>query len=144
VIRVATVDDVSELARLESASAARPWEAPAIAAHLRGGAGRALLALREGEGVGHVLFTLTADEGEILSIGVVPHHRREGIARELLAALEQLWSEQGVHQAFLEVRRDNTAARAAYAADGWVQVGCRPGYYHDGCDGLVLRREVPR
>ncbi|MFM2161616.1 MAG: hypothetical protein RLZZ383_1128, partial [Pseudomonadota bacterium] len=45
-------------------------------------------------------------------------------------------------EAFLEVRTDNSGAIALYEGDGWTSVGCRRGYYADGCDAWVMRRAL--
>ena len=39
----------------------------------------------------------------------------------------------------LEVRADNTAALAFYAAEGFVEIARRRRYYRDGTDAVVLR-----
>lgn len=97
-----------------------------------------VVALLDGRG-GLVLLRITADEAEILTIGVIPARRRKGIARALL--------EEGMHQArglgvrsiFLEVGVWNSAARALYEAAGFKEVGRRRHYYANGEDALILR-----
>lgn len=82
---------------------------------------------------------------EILTVGVVPEARRRGIARELLADLLAEAVRRGAHEAFLEVRIDNTAARELYRSEGFTEVGIRRGYYGAGLvDGVTMRRELGR
>lgn len=80
------------------------------------------------------------ESAEILTVGVVPHARRLGIAGRLLAALCDEARRRGASEALLEVRVDNTAARALYARDGFAEVGLRPGYYDAGRVAAVVMR----
>lgn len=81
-------------------------------------------------------------ECEILSLGVVAEQRRLGTGSALLAAIRNEAKRRGAHRLFLEVAVDNTAARALYATNGFVQIGRRTNYYRrmSGLvDALVLR-----
>ena len=102
----------------------------------------ALVAEADGQLVGHVLATAAADQGEISWITVAPAQRRSGIAHALLAALDTAWRAQGVTEAWLEVRPDNTAALGLYHALGWVEHSVRKAYYRDGADALVLHKAI--
>jgi ribosomal-protein-alanine N-acetyltransferase len=88
---------------------------------------------------GFVLARVAADEAEILTLAVIPAHRRTGLATKLLSAARELAWKRGARVMFLEVRETNEAARALYAATGFSQVGRRRGYYRPGVDALVLR-----
>ncbi|MDT4939744.1 MAG: [ribosomal protein S18]-alanine N-acetyltransferase [Pseudonocardiales bacterium] len=83
------------------------------------------------------------ESAQILTIGVVPPARRRGIARALLTGLLDEARRRAAVEVFLEVRVDNTAARALYAADGFVEIGTRPGYYDAGrIDAVTMRRDL--
>lgn len=89
---------------------------------------------------GLILARVAADEAEVLTLAVVPEARRRSVGRALLT---QACTEAAAREArtmFLEVAADNNAARALYAALGFVPVGQRRGYYPGGVDALVLRR----
>jgi len=89
------------------------------------------------------LFLLAPDEAELLRIAVRPGLRRAGLAgRLLLEGLERL-RRSGRGVVTLEVRADNHAARALYGRFRFVEIGTRRGYYADGCDAVVYRREAP-
>ena len=88
---------------------------------------------------GMLLARLAADEGEILTLAVLPAARRQGIAAGLLHAAAQRVAASGGRALFLEVATGNAAARALYLAAGFTKVGRRRRYYPDGSDALVLR-----
>lgn len=92
---------------------------------------------------GLILLRVTADEAEILTIGVLPRLRRRGIARGLLHAGMAKAAALGAKAIFLEVGTANQAAKALYEAAGFHQVGRRKGYYANGTDALVLRVDLP-
>lgn len=91
---------------------------------------------------GLALAQALGEECEILALGVVPERRRAGVGSALLAAIRDEAPRRGAQRLFLEVAADNSAARALYAAQGFVQIGRRVNYYRraDGlADALVLR-----
>jgi ribosomal-protein-alanine N-acetyltransferase len=116
-----------------------PWGAAAFHTQLEM---HGVIALLDRRG-GLILLRVTMDEAEILTIGVLPRLRRQGLARALLQAGMRKAAELGATTMFLEVDTGNQAARALYAAAGFAQVGLRPGYYANGADALVLRVDLP-
>jgi [ribosomal protein S18]-alanine N-acetyltransferase len=88
---------------------------------------------------GLALLRVTADEAEVLTIGVIPARRRQGIARALLVESMHQARALGVRAIFLEVGVWNRAARALYEAAGFKEVGRRRQYYANGEDALILR-----
>lgn len=107
---------------------------------------RALVAWRESRPAGYVILRNAADEAEILSLGVVPAARRRGVGRALLAAALSAAAAAGAVAVFLEVGEDNAAARALYAAAGFVPVGRRMDYYsRDGRSrvaAVIMRKSL--
>lgn len=97
----------------------------------------------DGELLGWAGIMVIADSAEILTVGVVPTARREGIATRLLDGLLAEARRRGAVEAFLEVRIDNDAARQLYERGGFTQVGLRRGYYDAGrIDAVVMRRAL--
>jgi len=86
--------------------------------------------------------TPAAEEAELLRIAVHPDHRREGLALALLKASEAELRPIGIRTLRLEVRVSNAAARALYAVLGWEETGLRRGYYKDGEDAALYRRDL--
>lgn len=93
-------------------------------------------------GQGFVLARAAGGEAEILTLAVIPAARRRGVGAALLAAALAGAAARGAAAMFLEVAAGNDAARGLYAGLGFAEVGRRRGYYTDGADALVLRRDL--
>ncbi|NNE22230.1 MAG: tRNA (adenosine(37)-N6)-threonylcarbamoyltransferase complex dimerization subunit type 1 TsaB [Rhizobiales bacterium] len=81
------------------------------------------------EPAGFILYRQAADEAEIITLCVRPAMRRRGVAAQLLGPAIAQAKSDGAAKMFLEVRADNTAAKALYGSAGLAEVGSRPGYY---------------
>lgn len=87
---------------------------------------------------GFLVIRQAADEGEVISTGVLPDFRRQGIAAHLFrAAFGEL---AGCRSLFLEVSAQNDAASGLYRGLGFREAGRRIRYYSDGSDALVMVR----
>ena len=75
---------------------------------------------------------------QILKVGVCKHARKCGIARELLTHVCDDARNLGAQVCSLEVRKTNTGAQAFYKALGFCELGCRPHYYSDKEDALIM------
>ncbi len=107
------------------------WSADWVARVLAMPGAAAALALSS-DRAGPVGFAVCLPAGEafdLLAIGVLPAHRRAGIARKLLARCENSARAAGAPRLMLEVAEDNTAARGFYRSTGFVETGRRRGYY---------------
>ncbi len=118
------------------------WDASFIARILDLPGNMGLLAEQEDRAAGFILYSLAADEGEILTVAVLPERRRRGIGRRLLGAAMAELGMRGVQRIFLDVDARNHAAVALYRQAGFARVGLRKGYYRqpDGSrrDALML------
>lgn len=142
VIRKLTAEDAGALARLHALSFPSPWTEDAFATMLATPGVRGW-----GTPDAFLLFRATGDEGEIWALAVDPAARRRGRARALLGHCIANAQADGVGMLFLEVARENAAARALYGHAGFLEVARRPNYYRgtgEGTDGLVLRLDLPR
>jgi [ribosomal protein S18]-alanine N-acetyltransferase len=90
---------------------------------------------------GLLLARVTVDEAEVLTLGVLPEARRQGVACALLGEAEAIARSRGAIGLFLEVAPGNTAARALYARAGFIEIARRRRYYADGSDALVMRKD---
>jgi ribosomal-protein-alanine N-acetyltransferase len=86
---------------------------------------------------------VAADSAEILTVGVVPHARGQGIGARLVEMLLDEARRRGAVEAFLEVRLDNLVAQRLYERVQFQPVGIRQGYYDAGrVDAVVMRRAL--
>jgi ribosomal-protein-alanine N-acetyltransferase len=84
------------------------------------------------------------DEGEIANLAVAPDWRGRGIGALLLVTAITAARSRDATALYLEVRDSNDAARALYAAHGFLEVGRRRRYYRKPVeDALVLRLVLP-
>lgn len=100
-----------------------------------------LRAVRDGQMIGFIAGDPRRREktGWILTLGVLPDWRRQGIAGALLSKCEELMH---MPQVKLSVRRSNTAAIRLYEKFGYKQEDIWDKYYQGGEDGLVLKKEM--
>ena len=93
--------------------------------------------------VGLALTRFSGDEGEIMTIGVVPTARRGGVAAGLLGEITD-HADRSDAGLFLEVAAENDPAIQLYLAHDFTEVGRRKNYYKrrngDRVDALVLKR----
>jgi ribosomal-protein-alanine N-acetyltransferase len=138
------------LAALHGASFAEAWDRDSLARLLAAPGARALIAW-DGEAgaaraLGLALLWVAHDEGELLSLAVVPSARRCGAGTILLRASLAQAAALGARYLFLEVALDNTAARRLYEGVGFVEVGRRPSHDRPAADAaataLTLRLDL--
>lgn len=83
------------------------------------------------------------ETAQILTVGVLPAARRQGVARLLVRHLLAEARGRQAREVLLEVRVDNGPARQLYQNEGFVIIGTRPGYYERGrVDALVMRHAL--
>jgi ribosomal-protein-alanine acetyltransferase len=133
-----TPADLPAVAALEVSLFADPWSEQMLIDELTG-QGRTYLVARNGGDaiVGYGGVMIVGEDAHVMTIGVVPRHRREGIATRLLLRLVEAALAGGARHLTLEVRQGNAAAIALYERFGFVRAGVRPGYYRDG-DAVVM------
>lgn len=90
--------------------------------------------------VGFAVLSLVPPEAELETIGVATEARRRGVARCLWDDLAVPLRRVAITEVLLEVRPSNQAARALYAALGFVESGVRPRYYVDPMEDALLMR----
>ncbi len=121
-----------DIARLHSGLFSDGWDPKSVRDILSLPTSLALGARQDHSLCGFVLCQFTADEAEILSIGVAAAAQRKGIGALLLQALLLHLREQGAKQLMLEVADDNRPAIALYEAFDFMETGRRKNYYTSG------------
>ena len=82
-------------------------------------------------------------EADVLTVGVVPAHRGQGIARQLMAMITNWAKEQGSVAMMLEVKIDNFDAIGLYESLNYSKLNIRKDYFGPGLDALVMRLDLP-
>jgi ribosomal-protein-alanine N-acetyltransferase len=93
-----------------------------------------------GEILGDGGLLTIAETAQIVTVGVLPHARRQGVGRILVRALIDEARRRRADEVLLEVRVDNDAAQKLYESEGFSAIGTRKGYYdHGRVDAVVMR-----
>ncbi len=137
-IRRMTQNDIASLATLEVRCFTVPWSYAMLQDELENENALYLIAEKEGIIVGYAGAWRILDEGHITNIAVDPIRQREGIGRQLLAALLEGLAGSGVQKATLEVRKSNAAAVALYQAFDFRVAGVRRAYYSDNLEDALI------
>lgn len=82
-------------------------------------------------------------KGHVISIAVLPQHRRKGIAYALMVEAMKALHALGAEECYLEVRVSNTPAINLYEKLGFKIDRRVHGYYLDGEDAYIMRRKLP-
>ena len=144
-IRPATVDDADAVARLEEAAlGSDAWSEGLVTEGVSGRVPTTLYYVADADAttVGYAAVSIVADIAELQRIAVAATHRRTGVASALLARAEHEAAERHADRLLLEVREDNAAACAFYAARGFHELNRRARYYSDGTTAVVLEKEL--
>ena len=81
-------------------------------------------------------------EADILTVGVLPTHRGQGIAKEFIRQMEAWCIERKANAMMLEVEISNAAAIALYLSLGYMKISVRMDYYGPGKDAQIMRKEL--
>jgi ribosomal-protein-alanine N-acetyltransferase len=143
VIEPMGLDDVPAIQAIEEASFTTPWPPDAYRSELQTNRMAHYLVARVGETVAaYGGMWLMVDEAHITTFAVHPDWRRQGIGERLLLAFLDIALDRAAHEATLEVRLSNLAARRLYEKYGFRPVGLRPNYYSDDHeDALIMTTE---
>ena len=80
--------------------------------------------------------------GHIITIDVLPEHRRSGLGSMLLATAEERLRSAGCRSAHLEAAVNNLSAIRFYKRHGYDIVAARPRYYSGGLSAFVLQKRL--
>lgn len=133
------LDDLPAVLAIEREVFPSPWTARLFREALQNPATFAWVG-KDGETIaGYCLFTIAADECDLLNIAVAPEARRCGIGARFMAAMRDYARRRKCTAIYLDVRASNAAAKALYRRFGFRPVGRRRRYYRpDGEDAVVM------
>ncbi|MEQ6900472.1 ribosomal protein S18-alanine N-acetyltransferase [Nocardioides sp. YIM 152588] len=144
-VRPAGPGDLDAVVALEAEGfAGDAWSPTLVADGLGGGVPTVgYLVVEDGDGVqGYAVVSVVGEDAELQRIVTASGRRRTGLGRSVLAAVREHAAAGGADRLLLEVREDNAAALALYAADGFTEIARRRRYYRDGATAVILERHL--
>lgn len=144
-LTVATPADAEAMASAHAQAFDKPWDVMDFEDLLEG-TGIVGFLVQGDDPAGVLICRTIAGEAEVLTVGVAPWARRQGVAQGLMAAAIAVSREAGAQAMFLEVDVDNAPAIALYERLGFQRAGLRRAYYDRGAggrsDALVMRLDL--
>lgn len=112
-----------------------------------------IVAEENGEVIGYIMCRIESGlsnfslggfikKGHVVSIAVMPEHRKKGIGEALVTKAMEGMRLYNAKQAFLEVRVTNMPAISLYKKLGFEVTRAIHGYYSDGEDAYVMTKEL--
>jgi ribosomal-protein-alanine N-acetyltransferase len=150
-IQPATLDDISDILRIEEACFSAPWTRKMVEAELRGNPFAHFLIAQElcpgqprpAPVIGYLCYWIVFEEVRLMNLAVIESKRRAGIAKHLVTAALQQGLAQAAARAVLEVRSSNLAAQNLYAGFGFLRKSLRKLYYTNPVEDAVLMELEP-
>lgn len=144
-LTLATPADAPAMASAHAQAFDKPWDEMDFE-DLVEGEGVFAFVVRGEDPAGVLVCRAIAGEAEILTVGVAPWARRQGVAKALMVAAIGAARAAGAADMFLEVDVDNAGAVALYEGLGFVRSGLRKAYYDRGAQGradaFVMRLDL--
>ncbi len=144
-IRSATLNDLSELVRIENLSFVTDrFSRRSFRYLLTKANAKTLVDEHEGQIRGYVmlLFNDGTSLARLYSYAVDPAARRQGVARALVKQAEQEAIEHDCIAMRLEIRQDNEPSINLFKDFGYRQIGTVPDYYEDGMAALRFEKSL--
>lgn len=133
---------VKGIAQLEKICFSDPWSENSIRSEVSNPLSLWVVAVDGDKIAGYVGSQSVLGWADMMNLAVAPEYRRLGVGETLVSELINRLKEIQVTCLTLEVRLSNSAAIALYSKLGFLEVGRRPGYYHNPReDALILRKE---
>ena len=133
--RLARVDDIPDLCRIEAECFSEPWSERSFTEFFTQSYSAAYVALHGDNVVGYAGMYITYGEGNITNVAVSYRWRRLGAASRLIDSLAR---HEGVDRLLLEVRVSNLPAINLYRNRGFVIDGTRRDFYSNPREDAFL------
>ncbi len=88
----------------------------------------------------HVERSRRRTVGYVVTLDVAPEHRRQGLATDLMQAVERLAAADGCSAMLLHVHTENAAAISFYERVGFATLHTVQAFYGDGLDALAMHK----
>jgi len=93
-------------------------------------------------GLSNLGFGGVVKKGHVVSVAVMPEHRRKGVGGALVTRAIEGMRSYGAKQCYLEVRVTNEDATSLYKKLGFEVTRTIHGYYADGEDAFVMTKNL--
>ncbi len=110
--------------------------------YIQSGGSHCLLAEVAGKTAGFILTERSAQSGHIITLDVLPEHRRRSIGSLLLQAAELEAASQGANLMYLETATSNKAAIALWKRHGYREIATIKNYYGPGMDAFEMQKHL--
>lgn len=137
-IRTFRPEDLEQVSAIEQASFKDPYPTYFLSQLARDNPNSFLVVTIDNEIVGYGVIDHWEDHDHLISIAILPRHRRKGLGEKLLVELERT-RDKG-RSLRLEVRQSNLPAINLYSKMGYGKVGTSEGYYTDGEDAIIMEK----
>lgn len=128
---------IPSLCELERLCFSLPWSEKAFEDEIENPLAVFLVAEEE-RPLGYVGCLFVCGEGAVTNVAVFPEHRRKGVAKALLTALQAEAEKRDSERITLEVRKSNTSAIELYKKLSYTVCGERPNFYTKPTENAIL------
>ncbi len=155
IIRRAETSDIHQVMRINQVTLPENYPYPFFLEILRRYPDSFIVAEKNGEITGYMMNRIEKGlpgfftnkfhrgiKGHVVSIAVLPEHRKKGIGKRLMIEGMKAMKEYGAEEIVLEVRITNDSALAMYKSLGFTVVRELRGYYHDGESGYLMSKKT--
>lgn len=120
------------------------WQRASIVEKIRDPDTNVITARREGKLLGFAIMHYAGFEAHLILFAVLPSHRRSGMGSALIRWLIATAEVAGALVIYVELRRNNTIARAFYHSLGFKLMEPLPGYYRGREAGIRMALDLRR
>ena len=142
IVKELTDKDVDIITALYQTDFSDGWNRQMLLSSFSSGRFKCLGAFKDDLLVGVVAFTLSLDFADIESVVTKLEFRRKGVADLLIKSALESIKQQNLSSVLLEVRAGNLPAINLYLKQGFNKISVRKGYYLDGEDAIILKKEL--
>jgi ribosomal-protein-alanine N-acetyltransferase len=144
-LRSATLQDLEEMTSIERSSfGAQSYRKELIEEMLTDREFHNVIAEEDGKKVGYATFFEDAKRkrARLVTIAVIPDYRSRGLAKAMLAFLEEEMKKIGMRISSLEVGKSNAPATQLYLSIGYRIEGTISDYYGKGKDAFYMEKSI--
>jgi len=93
-------------------------------------------------GLGDIGFSGLKKRGHVVSVAVMPEHRKKGVGEALVSSAMDAMRTYNAKQCYLEVRVSNDPAIELYKKLGFEVTRTSQSYYADGEDAYIMTKKL--